>query len=312
MKQPKSPKFLYSLLIRLWHWTGFSEKKLWDILQLLIIPIFLSIIVFQFQESSKQKDYQIAEDRAKQETLNKYFDQISSLLFEHKLRKTEENDEARIMARSRTLTALRELDGKRKGQLIKFLNESGLIQERYWSEDKHDLKVKVKKPIIDLEGSDLGGVELSGVSFFGTSFRGVNFRNANLKDTKFTFANLAKSNLNGANLNKSYVMATNFSETDLRHANLSEAIFIVINFSRAKLGSADFSRASFHSIDFTRANLWFTNLNGATFADDKSELVLKNLTEVQLTEKLRPAFLCRTIMPNGKMQGDCFILSEPR
>jgi hypothetical protein len=138
-----------SLLGKFWQWTGFKEKKLWDVLQLLIVPTALAIGAFYLQETAKQrdlqiaqanreKDQQIADDRTKQETLNRYFDQISTLLFERRLRSAKQSDEVRILARARTLTALGELDGERKGQLVRFLMEAGLIE--------------VKEPIISLVG----------------------------------------------------------------------------------------------------------------------------------------------------------------
>ena len=135
--------YLYTL-----SWTGFGDyttstgnfvrgKTLWDWMQLLIIPLFLAVGAIAVNRSEKEIERQRAEDRAKlereiatdrqQETaLQAYLDRMTELLLKDKLR-TRKNKEARNVARIRTLTALRGLDPTRKGLVLRFLQEAGLI-----------------------------------------------------------------------------------------------------------------------------------------------------------------------------------------
>src|SRR5215212_2251559 len=77
-------------------WTGFRGKTVWDLLQILIVPLALAVIGLWFA--------------AQQEYLN----QMGSLLLGNGLRKSEEGSEERTLARARTLTVLGRLDTSHK------------------------------------------------------------------------------------------------------------------------------------------------------------------------------------------------------
>ena len=135
--------------------TGFETKTLWDWMELLIVPLFLAGGAFFLNRSEKEIERQRTEDRANLEreiatdrqqeaALQSYLDRMAELLLEKKLRTTE-NKEVRNVARTRTLAVLRTLDGTRKGIVLRFLKEAGLIDK--------------EKTIVDLEGADL--IEIS-------------------------------------------------------------------------------------------------------------------------------------------------------
>jgi hypothetical protein len=52
---------------------------------------------------------------------------MHELILDKRLRKSEEDDEIRNVARARTLAVLRSLDGNRKGHVVRFLCEAGLM-----------------------------------------------------------------------------------------------------------------------------------------------------------------------------------------
>jgi Pentapeptide repeats (8 copies) len=149
--------------------TGFAGKTLWDWLQLLIIPAVLAVggyvinltISRSEQEATKQRaqservaaekradtEREIALDSLREEVLQAYIDKMAELLFkEHLSELKPEYKEVRKIARVRTLTVLPRLDGLRKGSVLQFLHESGLIEK--------------DKRIIDLRGANLGGASL--------------------------------------------------------------------------------------------------------------------------------------------------------
>ena len=121
-------------------WTGFRGMTVRDWLQLLIVPFALVVISFLFTAQQDQRQQQIenqraeaerelAEQRAQDEALQAYLDQMSTLLLEKDLRKSEAGSEVRTLARARTLTVLRRMDGTRKGSIMQFLAESDLISK---------------------------------------------------------------------------------------------------------------------------------------------------------------------------------------
>jgi hypothetical protein len=138
-------------------WTGFFHKTLWDWMQLLILPAVLAIGGYLFtlttsrdaQKSTQlrnQTEREIASDNQREAALQAYIDQLSELLLEKKLRESAEDDEVRTIARVHTLTVLTRLDTERKGSVLQFLYESGLIHK--------------DKSIVDLSGAALLGADL--------------------------------------------------------------------------------------------------------------------------------------------------------
>jgi hypothetical protein len=114
-------------------------------------------------------------------SLQAYINEISELLIHENLGKSDEDAEVRKIARVRTLTVLRRLDGLRKGSVLQFLHESGLIDKG--------------KRIIDLRGAHLGGANLDHADLRGADLRGAFLFEANL-----IFADLRGADLRGANL----------------------------------------------------------------------------------------------------------------
>ncbi len=123
---------------RLWGWTEFGEKTGWQWLELLsalAIPVVLTVAGFWFaaqQEVREDKraklERELAEQRAQDEALQAYLDQINNLLLERNLRGSQEDSGVRTLARARTLTVLGRLYPSRKTAVMQFLVEAELIQ----------------------------------------------------------------------------------------------------------------------------------------------------------------------------------------
>jgi hypothetical protein len=165
---------------RLWARTGFGDKTLWDVLQLLIVPLVLVGIglLFEMQQAEREErraevERELAEQRAQDEALQAYLDQMSTLLLEKDLRASEEESEVRTLARARTLTVLGRLDLSRKTAVMQFLVEAELVQR----------VERGRGPIITLAGADLSD---------------ANLRNANLYQANLRDANLVSADLSGA------------------------------------------------------------------------------------------------------------------
>ncbi len=223
-----------------WKWTGLPQRTLWDWLNLLIVPVVLAIGGFLFTRSENRATRDTVEQRTQDDTLQTYLDQIGQLLLdkERPLRKSKKGDEVRTLGRARTFTVLRRLDSERKGRVLQFLYEAGLI-------DKDPL-------VLDLMGADLSEAHVG---------------NAYLDQAYLGGANLSKAYLSGAVLR-----GVNLSRADLSEANLSEAKLF-----DADLSKADLSGANLWYVNLSEANLWNVNLSGAALnrAKDISEERLK-------------------------------------
>src|SRR5215469_1736448 len=167
-----------------WDWTGLGGKKLWDWLQLLIIPAVLAIGGYLFSLANSSTEQEIALNNQHEATLQDYLDKISELLLEKHLRKSPIDDEVRTIARVRTLTVLRRIDGERKASVLRFLYESDLINK--------------DKPIIHLEDADLSKADLSGGFDLGPT--GFYWDEPVWRVTDLSEADLSKANLSGADL----------------------------------------------------------------------------------------------------------------
>src|SRR5215469_7798936 len=181
-----------------WKRVGFSEKTLWDWLQLLgllAIPLVLalgtlwlsaqqsqmSVALLKKQQdtalamSQQQRDtaLALAKDQQREATLNTYLDRMSELL----LTQNVHDPKVKELARARTVTALRSLDPFRKGVLVQFLYESGLISNDH--------------PVVDLNGADLSNADLSRTTLSNAHLSGAYLSGANLSGADLSNADLA-------------------------------------------------------------------------------------------------------------------------
>jgi hypothetical protein len=117
-----------------YQWTGLGEaelpkqenvefrhkKTLWDWLQLLIVPIVLSLItvVFTWQQDARQQniedqraksEQELEEERGQDAALQAYLDQMSTLMLNRNLLETNQSDAAYTLAQARTSTAITDL-----------------------------------------------------------------------------------------------------------------------------------------------------------------------------------------------------------
>jgi uncharacterized protein YjbI with pentapeptide repeats len=252
----------------------YYKKTLWDWADLLIVPAVLAIGGYWFNAQQRQREQKIADERAQDEALQAYLDQIGELLLEKGLRSSIENNEgksaeARVLARARTLTVLRMLNPDRKTSAVLFLIEASVIQG--------------PEPIIPLFEVDLSDTKLN-----NTHLAGIDIHDAKLKG-----ANLSGADLSGAQLYSAYEVA------DLSGANLRSATLSGANLTRAILKDADLSNAdlgSAGSTDLSGVNLSRANLSGTYdgFNSDGSRRLVAN-------EKLeeQAASLEGATMPDG-------------
>ena len=106
------------------------SKTLWDLLQLLIVPVILVGVSLWWNASQDSRDKRRAEQVRQDTTLDDYIQQMSDLMLSKRLLSSKPGDAARSVAHTITLTTLRRLDGARKGEVVRFLEEARLIHVR--------------------------------------------------------------------------------------------------------------------------------------------------------------------------------------
>jgi uncharacterized protein YjbI with pentapeptide repeats len=301
-----------------WKWTGlvkdanYHKRTLWDWLQLLIIPAVLAGVGLWFNRqqreqelktTSQQREQELktADRRAQDEALQAYLDQIGQLLLDKdpSLRQAEPGDEVRTLARARTLTVLARLHGERKGTVVQFLYESGLIAKDH--------------PVLALGGADLTGAHLSygqldKVGLSGADLSRADLTGADLSHADLSWANISKASLpfadlSYADLSDAHLRNTDLSQTYLRGANLSSVNARLVQTTAARPTGAnsheptgtDLSGAQLDEATLSWAVLTGADLSGA----DLSEAVLSDaeVTEEQLATRQN---LEGATMPDGQ------------
>ncbi len=270
-----------------WGWTGFtsfednkeSQKTLWDWMQLLIVPAVLAVGAFLLDQAQNtreqirvdqraQTDRELAEDRAREAVLETYLDRMSGLLLDESLSEAEVGARVRQVARARTLTALRRLDGERKGVIGNFLSESQLINS---TSDKSEPIISLAEADLgdanlvgaDLRGANLGGADLVDANLGGADLGGADLSDANLGDADLGGADLGGANLRGAYLVVAYLRGANLHAADLSDANLHAAYLVGADLRGANLGGADLVDANLGDANLGGADLRGANLHGA-------------------------------------------------
>src|SRR5690242_14968369 len=92
-----------------WPGTGFQGKTVWDWLSLLVVPLVLALVALFFNQANTRTERQIALDKQRNDLLQAYLDRMSELLLEKGLRTSQTDSEVRNVARTRTISVLRQL-----------------------------------------------------------------------------------------------------------------------------------------------------------------------------------------------------------
>src|ERR671916_3395322 len=118
----------------------------------LVIALGIWAITWQLDKLENQRanaDRKLAEQRAQDEALQAYLDQMSQLMLERKLLEAEPGDPVHTLAQARTSTVILRLDAEHNESVTRFLITSGL-------------SVRTKDSVRLLRGSTLSHAKLSG------------------------------------------------------------------------------------------------------------------------------------------------------
>jgi uncharacterized protein YjbI with pentapeptide repeats len=264
-------------------WTGFTSptgsRTLWDWLQLLLLPVSV-IAASAFLVSRRDLSASAAvpgtpdlpDEHIRRESeerrLHSLFDQLTALLFERGLRDAPDGAEVRRVARALTATILWDLDGSRKGQLLRFLYELQLIS--------------LPRPVVPLAGANLSAADLSSMDLRKVDLRQAILRRANLRAAQLDEADFGGADLSGADLRQALgsgprlgggkwrppnLIGANLFRANLHHANLAESDLTGIALREANLDAADFRDAILTGSVLDGASMRAANLKGASMRE---------------------------------------------
>ena len=233
---------------RAWDWTGFGDKTAWDWMQLLIVPVVLAVgaLLFNLSLNARQLETEErcaaaqieAEDqRAQEERLQTYLEQMGTLLIDEGLLDSEEDDEARYLARARTLAVLRRADDSQKRSVVEFLAESGLAgigPPRNGDE-----------PVVSLADANLAGADLALLDYlWGADLTEADLSDAFMMRIDLDSASLARAQLDRADLTDAHLPRADLTDADLPNTNLQLADLRGANLEDTKLEGANLSEAN--------------------------------------------------------------------
>jgi hypothetical protein len=193
-------------------YVSFLGKTVWEWIEIIVgvsIPVLIFWASSRLQKSLKEKD----EDRFRQEVLKTYIDQMTQLILHEYWPRGKRTlspetaqivgqDKLKAVARAKTLAVLRELDGVRKGEIVRFLSESNVLKD------------------VSLIGADLSNANLRNVDFSGQDLRDVDFRHADL-----SFCNLSGSNLRNSDFESAKFFGAGAADADFYDVNLKDIIW---------------------------------------------------------------------------------------
>lgn len=267
-----------------------AAKTGWDKASVLVqaigaFAIFVSVAalvvgVLQFNEQQRTSAAQLL-DQQRQATLNGYLNDMSALVLRDNLTNSGPRAPVRAIAVARTATAVRGLDGIRKGELVRYLWEARLIT--------------TLRPVVNLAGVNLKEAVFKDANLYQVDLSSLSLNNANLNGAALDGANLSASDLTGADLNGSDLICLSHRSSDhetracvnLSHAYLMDATLINANLSganlaRANLFSADVAGATLNGANLAGANLTGANLQGAKY--NVTMIKVKNARGERVTE----------------------------
>lgn len=193
-------------------------KTLWDWLDLLIVPASIGIIGWIYKEYEKSKEERRLKEDKYSDTLDSYFKVMTDLMLNSKLPK---NKQSRKIARTRTIVALENLDGERKGQIFQFLKETKLLDK------------------IDILGANFSEGDFEGLVFRNQILKGINFKNSNFDNSYLDGSQFVSCDFDSCTFSNSSLIGVDFFYSKLNNSSIRNTDITTVKFEGVELNNAD-------------------------------------------------------------------------
>ena len=277
-----------------WGFRGMTVRDWLPIGGALLVPLVIALgswaITWQLEKLENQRaeaERELAEQRAQDEALQAYLDQMSHLILDRQLLEVEQGDPVHTLAQARTSTAILRLDAEHNESVTHFLITSGL-------------SVRSKDSPRLLRGSTLSHAKLSGAHLANADLGDADLSGADLSNALLLNANLIVADLSGADLSNALLDNADLV-ADLSNADLSGASLLGADLRDANLLGADLRDANLIGADLSRADLSEANLNGADL-ENANLSGADGITNAELEQQT--VSLEGADMPNGQKYED--------
>jgi uncharacterized protein YjbI with pentapeptide repeats len=324
-------------LSNFWKWTGFGNKTLWEILQLIGLPAVLAAVGLFINYSLEQSQKKIENDRYQQAALENYFQQMTNILVDkklgalyhvhldnqlpnyqdsfsqliHQLNTIKEVDPALKESITKDLKELREsqmeeLEAIARAQTLTTLNLLRLDTTRrdLLINFLRETTLAAKDPTCaQQDNKTTEQVEKCRKQEQEANLLiGINLHSLDLPNINLQLFILKLADLGDANLSKAFLSEADLSGSNLSGSNLSEAYMNKTDLRGANLRNANLTKASLIQANLGSQDTDLTNANltNANLAQATPPSLKSQYARPELAEQDFPnTHLCNTTMPNG-------------
>lgn len=244
-----------------------------QIIGLIAIPtIGVAVTGMGYWITQKQGDIEAESQRYA--VMSSYYDQMRELVINGKLLESP-GENVLSLSKTITLSAFRQLDGKRRGEILKSLYDMNLV-------GKCEPNAKTRKidkcqpnsvlPITNARLDDLKfdeeisltGINLTNTWLLKADLNEIDLSSANLSFARLNDAKLNKTTLEGANLSAALLQNTQMRGAKLKSADLRNADLTNANLQEADLQCAHLQSTNLKNVDLRNANLKNTKYDSKT------------------------------------------------
>ena len=237
-----------SWILRLWLWLGLSDKSPWDFVQLLILPALFVVLGYFLNDAANERQRHDVAARFQQGVIKDYYDVITNLVLEKKLKESKAGQPLSDVAKAYTFNVLETVDGSKKRGIVQFLYGLDLI--------------KKEKPIIpfelgsvrgnyDIKRASLAEANLNGMYLWSARLAYADLKRTNFQCSSLVGAQLHFADLKGANLREAILFNALMRGSNLTNADLSES-----NLIGAKLDTCRLSGAVLKNALYSKTTVW--------------------------------------------------------
>lgn len=271
----------------------FGERKLWDWMQLLIVPVMLGYLSLNLKSSYEVNQTDIAKQKNREEVLTRYLDTIMELSRDFDLIKNAKDEISEIKDKERNNKELSEMESYFYANEIN-KKELGIVCNPH-----EDVGPILARSITMVALESLS--EPKSTEQYNTVkslIVDVLFQ-ANLIDKTHAIVSLQKADLTKADMSRKYFPGTCFdsvffNQSKLESAQLNGGKVIRSIFDSAKLGGINLDNADLRGSRFINADLQGANLTGANLIN----IYLKKPVSLFKGADLRGANLKGAIVDN--------------
>ena len=264
------------------------EEKISDWLQTIgtwaTSLILIGLTVQQMNSNNEDQQNRVMADYVKQMTVLRVEQGLSPTFLSIPPQDSKERakqEQVKLAARDIALNAARQLDGKRKGLLLKYLYDTKLIGVCPPDGKTSQLNRKgclgsfielsyielkdVISPDNILPNDTSPSFSLNGINLQTASLQKANLSNAILMGVDLSGADLRGAKMDKAVLESGRMIRAKLQRAELKGANLQQVVMRGSRLKGTDLSNADLRRADLRGTDFSEAQLSRTKLEGAFY-----------------------------------------------